>query len=151
MELLPKTRVELRVSVCLGRSALDALMTDDEVKKTEEELPGPLLLAFAPLHRLGMGVAGGVVLGGLIFLMTLFLVAKGGYPIGPTMALLGQFWLGYTVTFPGAFIGLFYGFGTGFVAGWGFAVIRNLAVWTWLTLIRSRAEMEEYGDFLDHM
>jgi len=148
MELLPKTRVELRVRLKVGRTALDEFMAEDEPK---EQLPSPLLLAFAPLHRTAMGVACGVVLGGLLFLMTLFLVAKGGYPVGPTLALLGQFFFGYTVTFPGAFVGLLWGFMTGFLLGWGFAVVRNLVVWSWLLLIRSRAEMEQYGDFLDHM
>ncbi len=150
MELLPKTRVELRVRVRLGRAAVDELMVEEE-RKPEEELPSPLLLAFAPIHRTAMGVAGGVVCGGLLFLMTLFLVVKGGYPIGPNLALLGQFLFGYTVTFPGAFIGLLWGFGVGFLLGWGFAVVRNAIVWAWLTLIRSRAEMDQYGDFLDHM
>jgi hypothetical protein len=147
MELLPRTRVELNLHVRFGRKALEELMREEE----RESLPPPLLLAFAPLHRTALGVAGGVVLGGMIFLATLYLVLKGGYPVGPNLALLGQFFFGYEVTFPGAFIGLAYGFLTGFILGWGFAVLRNIAVWLWLTIIRSRAEMEQYGDFLDHM
>lgn len=147
MELLPKTRVELHVRVRLGRRALDELLMDEK----PEQLPSSLLLAFAPIHRMAMGVAGGVVLGGFLFVLTMILVVKGGYPIGPNLALLGQFLFGYEVTFLGAFIGLLWGFVTGFVLGWGFAVVRNVAVWTWLTVIRSRAEMDQYGDFLDHM
>lgn len=150
MELLPKTRVELRVRVRIGRTAVVEMMTHEE-PKPQEELPSPLLLAFAPVHRAAMGIAWGVVLGGFLFLLTLFLVVKGGYPIGPNLALLGEFFFGYTVTFPGAFVGLLWGFGVGFLLGWGFAVVRNVIVWSWLTLIRSRAEMDEYGDFLDHM
>ncbi len=148
MELLPKTRVELRVRVRLGRTALEKIMTEDESK---DQLPNPLLLAFAPMHRTAMGVATGTVAGGLLFLMTMALVIKGGYPIGPNLGLLGQFLFGYTVTFSGAFVGLLWGFGVGFLLGWGFAVVRNFIVWSWLVLIRSRAEMDEYGDFLDHM
>ncbi len=148
MELLPKTRVELRVRVRLGRTALKELMTEEEPK---EQLPSPLLLAFAPMHRTAMGAAFAVLLGGLLFLMTAALVIKGGYPVGPNLALLGQFFFGYTVTFSGAFIGLLWGLGVGFLLGWGFAVVRNLIVWSWLVIIRSRAEMDEYGDFLDHM
>jgi hypothetical protein len=148
MELLPKTRVELRVLVRLGRTALKELMAEEEPK---EQLPSPLLLAFAPMHRTAMGAAFGVVLGGLLFLMTMALVIKGGYPVGPNLSLLNQFLIGYTVTFPGAFVGLIWGFGVGFLLGWGFAVVRNFFVWAWLVLIRSKAEMEEYGDFLDHM
>lgn len=112
--------------------------------------PG-LLLAFAPLHRMALGVAGGVVMGGLIFFATLLLVVKGGYPVGPNLALLGQFMFGYSVTFGGAFIGFAWGFVMGFMLGWGFAVAHNVAIWVWLIVIRSRAEMDQYGDFLDHM
>jgi hypothetical protein len=39
----------------------------------------------------------------------------------------------------------------GFVLGYGFALIRNAALWIWLTTVRSRAEMEQYSDFLDRM
>lgn len=147
MELLPKTRVELRVRVRYGREALEEMNVEEENKG----LPSPLLLAFAPLNRVALGVAGGVVLGGIIFLMTVALLIKGGDLVGPNLALLGQFLYGFTVSFPGAFIGLVEGFVIGFILGWGFAFLRNLAVWLWLTIIRSRAEMEEYGDFLDHM
>ena len=122
-------------------------MADAETPQIEPEL----LLAFAPLHRLGLGVASGVVMGGLIFCATMFLLVKGGYPIGPNLALLGEFMYGYTVTPAGAFIGFAWGFGIGFFLGWGFAVAHNVAIWIWLIVIRSRAEMEQYGDFLDHM
>lgn len=112
--------------------------------------PG-LLLAFAPLHRLALGVACGTVMGGMIFLATALLLIKGGYPVGPNLALLGEFMIGYSVTIEGALIGLVWGFVIGFVLGWGFAVAHNVAIWMWLVVIRSRAEMDQYGDFLDHM
>jgi len=146
MELLPKTRLELRLRVRIGQNAVDDLMTDEK-----ETLPQPLVLAFAPLHRSAMGIAWGSVLGALIFLMTVTLLIKGGDRIGPNLGLLNQFFIGYTVTVTGAFVGLVYGFITGFILGWGFAFVRNIAVWAWLTAIRSRAEMDQYGDFLDHM
>lgn len=116
-----------------------------------EPLPAPVLLAFAPLHRLGMGVAGGVVFGGGLFLMTVVLLLQGGYPVGPTLGLLGHFFFGYTVTWPGALVGLAWGFFAGFLLGYAFALAHNLAVWLWLVAVKSRAEMEQYGDFLDHM
>lgn len=147
MELLPKTRVELRMKVRFGPKAIEELMIEED----KAEISSPLLLAFAPIHRLAMGVAGGVVSGGILFLMTLALVVKGGYRVGPTLGLLSQFFFGYTVTLPGAFIGLLWGFAAGFMLGWGFAVVHNVLIWCWLTLVRSRAEMEQYGDFLDHM
>jgi hypothetical protein len=111
----------------------------------------PVLLAFAPIHRTALGVASGVVLGGIIFLMTAILLIKGGPSVGPNLWLLGQYFIGYRLTWLGSLIGLAWGFGVGFVLGWGFALVHNLAVWMWLTLIRSRADMEEYGDLLDHL
>ena len=117
----------------------------------QEQLPLPLIRAFAPIHRVALGVAWGVTLGGLIFLMTAILVLKGGHVIGPRLALLRHYFFGYSVTWAGAFIGLLWGLGIGFLMGWGFALVSNFAYWVWLTAIRSRAEMEQYDDFLDHM
>jgi hypothetical protein len=114
------------------------------------EIPSALLLAFAPLHRAAMGVASGVVLGGLVFIVTVVDVIRGEAPV-LNLWLLEQFFFGYRVTVPGALIGLLWGFGVGFVLGWSFALLRNAIVWIWLAVIRSRAEMEQYGDFLDHL
>ena len=124
---------------------------DSMADKEDLSIPTPLLQAFAPLHRSAMGVACGVVLGGSVFLTTAVLLVKGGKVVGPNLALLGQFFWGYTVTWPGAFIGLLWGFVAGFVLGWGFALVRNLSIWIWLTLVRTRAEMKQYRDFLDHL
>ncbi len=122
-------------------------MTDQR----QGELPEPVLLAFAPLHRLGMGMAVGTVCGGALFVMTMGLLIKGGYPVGPNLALLGNYFIGYSVTFTGAFVGLAWGFAAGFLFGYAFALLHNFLIWSWLALIRSRAEMDQYGDFLDHM
>ncbi len=138
----------MQVRVRFGRRALrELLMSEDE----KNDLPSPVLLAFARLDKLAMGVAFGTAVGLGLMILTLALVVKGGYPIGPNLALLGQFFIGYTVTFAGAFVGLAWGFATGFVIGWAFALVHNFLIWAWLVLIRSKAEMEQYGDFLDHM
>jgi len=118
-----------------------------ELKSTP--VPSPLLRAFAPLHRGALGVASGVVVGGLLATATLILRVRGNPT--PNFDLLAQFFWGYSVTWRGVFIGLFWGFGLGFVLGYGFALVRNAAVWIWLTVIRSRAEMDQYSDFLDHL
>ncbi len=112
-------------------------------------VPSPLLRAFAPLHRGALGVASGVVVGGLLAITTLLLRIRGNPT--PNFDLLAQFFWGYSVTWRGVFIGLLWGFGVGFVLGYGFALVRNAAVWIWLTVIRSRAEMDQYSDFLDHL
>jgi len=109
-----------------------------------------LLLAFAPLHRSALGVAFGVVLGGLLAAATMILVLRGGFP-QPNLGLMAQFFWGYSISWSGVLVGFLWGFGVGFVLGWGFALFRNAVVWIWLTFIRSRAEMEHYSDFLDHL
>jgi hypothetical protein len=119
--------------------------------ESKPEIPQPVLLAFARVHKVALGVALGVVSGLGLMAITLALVIKGGYPVGPTLSLLRHYFPGYTVTFGGSFIGLAWGFATGFVVGWGFALVHNALIWLWLVLVRSKAEMEQYGDFLDHM
>src|SRR6266849_4886108 len=106
-------------------------MTADEKNAADRQL----LLAFAPLHRSALGEACGVVGGVILAAATLVLVLRGGYP-EPNLGLLSQF---------------FWGYSTGFTLGWGFAVVRNAVVWAWLMVIRSRAEMDQYSDFLDHL
>jgi hypothetical protein len=96
-----------------------------------------------------MGVAWGVVCGGLLALATLVLVLRG--PDQLNLDLLNQFLWGYRVSVGGIFIGLIWGAGVGFALGYGFALAHNTAVWIWLTVVRSKAEMEQYSDFLDHL
>ncbi len=110
-----------------------------------------LLRAFAPLHRIAMGLAGAVVASGLLGIITVVLLLRGTDEAITAGSLLGQFLWGYSVSLRGIFIGLVWGLVIGFVMGYGFALLRNAAVWLWLTLIRSRAEMDQYSDFLDHM
>ena len=111
--------------------------------------PSPLLRAFAPLHRTAMGIAWGVVCGGLVALRPWFRCLRERTFL--SFGLLAQFFWGYSVSWTGVFIGLLWGFGVGFALGYGFALVRNAAVWVWLTIIRSRAEMDQYSDFLDHL
>lgn len=60
----------------------------------------------------------GAVLGGLgLFIMTVWLVIKGGDTVGPHLGLLGQYFPGYSVSWGGAFLGLFYGALAGGLAG----------------------------------
>jgi hypothetical protein len=122
---------------------LDALAA----KRDPAELP--LLRAFAPLHRTAMGVACGVVMGGLLAVATMVPVIKGDDFL--SFGLLAQFFWGYSVSWRGVFVALLWGLGVGFVLGYGFALIRNAAIWLWLTVIRSRAEMDQYSDLLDHL
>lgn len=75
------------------------------------------------LKVVGAGVAGGVVLGLAILVITLFIYFQGG---GYHLAMLRAIYWGYTVSVAGAFLGLVYGFIDGFIAGMVFAVVYNL-------------------------
>ena len=151
MELKPRTRVELYVHLRFGPEALRALRQPAMPEEIKSALPEPVVLAFARLHKRGLGIALGTATGLGLWLVTLILVVKGGYPVGPTLGLLSQYFPGYAVTFAGAFVGLFWGFVAGCFLGFSFALLHNFLVWAWLLVIRSKAEMEQYGDFLDHM
>jgi len=106
-------------------------------------------IAFAKLDPLALGTSLGLVLGFGIFLATIFLLLKGGEIIGPNLSLLGEYFWGFKVTFSGAFIGLFEGLFTGFVIGHLIAWLRNWSMYSYASLIRRRAEMEENRDLLD--
>ncbi len=68
----------------------------------------------------------GALIGGVgLFLMTAWLLLKGGVWVGPHLELLGQYFIGYSVTWLGSIVGLFYGAITGGVLGWSIAWIYN--------------------------
>ena len=71
------------------------------------------------------GLVTGLVAGLGLFVATNWLVLKGGPMVGPHLALLGQFFIGYTVTFVGSLIGFAYAFVTGYVLGYAVARIYN--------------------------
>jgi len=67
------------------------------------------------------------VIGGMgLFLMTAFLLMKGGINVGSHLQLLGQYLIGYSVTWAGSLMGLLYGSVLGWVAGWSIAILYNL-------------------------
>jgi hypothetical protein len=108
-----------------------------------------IIEAFAKLDRTALGLAVGTLCGISVFLATLFLVLKGGEVIGPNLALLGQFFFGYTVTITGAFIGLAYGFIGGFVVGWLIGLLRNSLVSAYLLTLKTRAHLTSSLDSID--
>jgi hypothetical protein len=109
-----------------------------------------LTFAFAPVHKLALGVAVGSVFGILIAAVTAFHILI--HPVdGPDIELLGQYFYGYAASWEGAVIGLFWGFVSGFVMGWFVAFIRNLVIATTIFTLRAKAELSRTADFLDHI
>ena len=84
-----------------------------------------VLVELMRLDALILGLILGLLFGLGVFIATVVLLIKGGDVVGPHMALLGQFFIGYEVTFRGSLIGLGYGFGLGFVVGYMIASLYN--------------------------
>ena len=78
------------------------------------------------LRARAQGIAAGTVAALIIFVATNWLVIKGGSRVGPHLALLAQFFIGYRVSFFGSFIGAAYAFVTGYALGYVVAFTYNL-------------------------
>lgn len=116
----------------------------------EVSLDHALELAFAPLHKRAFGVALGSAAALAMVIVTLAVLVTDRahqFPLG----LLGQYFAGYTVSWPGVLLGAAWGFAVAFVAGWFFAFCRNAALAITAFAIRTRAELTETRDFLDHI
>ncbi len=84
--------------------------------------------ALTQLMRLNAAVSGlvtGIMVGLAVFVATNWLVLKGGDVVGPHLSLLGQFFVGYEVTFLGSLIGFGYGLVGGFLVGYSVAKLYN--------------------------
>jgi hypothetical protein len=68
----------------------------------------------------------GLTAGTGLFLATVWLLIRGGEVVGPNLALLSNYFPGYSVTWPGACVGFVYGLAAGAVVGWCMARLYNL-------------------------
>lgn len=109
-----------------------------------------LTYAFAPLHKRALGVAVGAMFGGLLFVVTAFHVVARPAD-APPLELLAQYFYGYTVTWQGAFVALFWGGVSGFVLGWFAALVRNLTISIAVFVFKTKANLRQTADFLDHI
>src|SRR5215813_6686141 len=130
MHFLPKTKR------LYPRTTADRLSVSDQL----------LIQTFARLDPTALGIAFGATCGLAIFLATNFLILKGGENIGQNLQLLGQYFLGYSVTLTGSVIGFAYGLIVGFVLGWSIAFTRNLFMSAYLHIIRVRTSMSSVQD-----
>ena len=74
------------------------------------------------LNQVALGSAAGIVCGAGLFLTTLAVMLLGG---GEHLILLKKFYLGYSISFVGAILGLVYAFVDGFIGGWLVAFLYN--------------------------
>lgn len=96
----------------------------DAVDQTELILERAVLRLNANI----LGIVLGIITGLGIFAVTNFLILKGGDVVGPHLALLGNFFPFYRVTFLGSVIGFGYGLLAGYLAGFIIATVYNLVV-----------------------
>jgi hypothetical protein len=86
-----------------------------------DEISHTLVRIKAVALALVCGLIGGVGL----FVMTVWLLIKDGPQAGQHLQLLSNYFIGYSVTWPGAFVGLLYGAMTGGMVGWVIGRIYN--------------------------
>ncbi len=109
-----------------------------------------IVQSLARVDGIALGVSLGTVFGVLICLATVVLVFKGGDVIGPNLALLSQYFIGYDVTYPGSLVGLLYGFVFGFVVGWLIAFLRNNVLSAYLHVLKLKRTLSSVSDYIDH-
>jgi hypothetical protein len=93
----------------------------DRPDREERELSRAVARIQAGLLAAGFGV----VCGAGLFLMTIWLLIRGGEHVGSHLQLLSNYFLGYSVTWTGSLIGFLYGAVTGGLIGWAIATIYN--------------------------
>jgi hypothetical protein len=125
---------EVRGEKQAGRNGRRWITPDERLEAAE------LAVVFSRVDGVALGAAVGIVSGLILLLATLFLVIKGGQVVGPNLALLSQYFPGYTVTVPGALLGAVYGLIAGGAVGWLLAATRNVVMFLYWVLVRRRAE-----------
>ena len=96
-----------------------------EIEKLEQTL---IRTAIVRLRSRVMAMVFAMVGGTGLFVATLWLVVRGGFDVGLHLGLLNNFFPGYSVTWPGAFVGFFYGAVSGALVGWSVAWVYNQVV-----------------------
>jgi hypothetical protein len=139
------------------RTVLPLPVPDDRAKAVAEPTTGEevdlvreLQLAFAPIHKRAFGAAVGTTLAVLIAAITALHVVLDP-EAGPNLDLFRAYFFGYEVSWAGVAIGAFWAFVVGFVAGWFAAFCRNLVIAVYVFITRTKAELGETRDFLDHI
>ncbi len=70
----------------------------------------------------------GLITGVGLFTATAILLIEQGPNTGAHLQLLGNYFLGYTVTWAGAFVGFAWAFATGALVGWSIGIVYNRVV-----------------------
>lgn len=136
MEYHEEARAESKKETVLVSQGGDRLTPR---RLTTDEL---IQAAFARLDPVALGISVGSVGGLGLFLATAALLLRGGAVVGPTLSLLDNYLIGFSVTWAGAFIGLAEVAGGGFALGFLFAAMRNLGMDAYAWLLGRRAQRD---------
>jgi hypothetical protein len=93
------------------------MSNDHELEQEDDRI----LQAVLEISNTVLGFVVGIISGFGILIATVWLVLRGPVgsdEVGPHLALLSNFFPGYSVTYMGSIIGFVYGFVTGFASGW---------------------------------
>ena len=93
-----------------------------------EEMQQDIGRAVARLKAGILSLVFGLIAGIGLFAMTAILLLDGGPNAGLHLNLLGNYFIGYKVTWPGAFIGFGWGFVAGAAVGWLIGITYNRIV-----------------------
>jgi hypothetical protein len=113
-------------------------------------LPVDQALAFAPVHKRHFGTAIGLAAALTVAVFTILdmIVHREG---AGAIALLQQYFAGYTVSWSGVVVGGLWAFFVGWVAGWFVAFTRNFILAATVFWVRAKANLKASRDFLDHI
>ncbi|MEM7334024.1 MAG: FAD-dependent oxidoreductase [Chloroflexota bacterium] len=128
-------------------SADKPVHTEDVV----EAVKGSLGHVFPKLDPLALGISLGAVVAIGLAILTLIVVPQGESMVADYLALINQFFPGYSVTIRGSLLGAAYGYLVGFIIGWLFAFLRNAATAVYITSNFRSAQSSALRQFFDYI
>ena len=115
----------------------------------DTSLPREIALAFAPLHKRAFGMALGLACALAMAFVTTMPLIRTQPQIDLT--LLNEYFYGYTMSWAGVLVATLWAGFVGFVMGWFVAFCRNFVLAVSAFIIKTRAELVQSADFLDHI
>lgn len=113
------------------------------------ELEALLREAFAHYDPIALGIAVGSVCSLGLLLATALLLVRGGDPLGPMLSLLGNYFMGFEVSWPGAIVGAIEALIGGFALGYSSARLINISIESYEASVRRKIELERTLDPLE--
>ena len=103
-------------------------MSNKKEHTTRADLDREVRRAVARLKAGILGLVFGLIFGVGLFAMTAILLIENGPNTGYHLRLLANYFIGYAVTWKGAFIGFLWAFAVGAMIGWSIGTIYNRVV-----------------------